>query len=277
MGESRGPCSSLSQAGWAGAGWSPKAERLHSGLFKAWRARDPEGAEVTFVPRVSVTQVAGLLRGPAAKGLLGTTTRVQADPTQDSLCRSPAPSRPVGILLAPQPRPGPWTVRSSCTIRGQGCHPASSELASQALPAPWAQQGPHREARSEGAERLGPRWPTAALQLPSEARAVRSVLASAHTEPPGDRQPKPAWLQCRGAESFLSFPPTQRPSNLHSPSSLVAVDAVHHHGAYCGPSRAGSPTAGPFGGRRGCLMSPPALGVRRRGQDPHPHPAGPLP
>lgn len=58
MGESSGPGSSVSQAGWAGTGWSPKAEQLHLGLFKAWRARDPKEAEVSFVPRVYVTQVA---------------------------------------------------------------------------------------------------------------------------------------------------------------------------------------------------------------------------
>lgn len=75
----------------------------------------------------------------------------------------------------------------------------------------------------------GPRWPTAALQLPPLRRGL-SVLASAHTKPPGGRQPKPALLQCRGAKPFLIFPLKQKPSDLNSPSSLVVVDVVHHHG-----------------------------------------------
>lgn len=76
----------------------------------------------------------------------------------------------------------------------------------------------------------GPRWPTAALPLPPLRQGL-SVLASAHTKPPGGRQPKPASLQCWSAEPFLIFPPLkQRPSDLNSPSSLVAIDMVHQHG-----------------------------------------------
>lgn len=188
-------------------------------------------------------------------------------------CREPRPWRgptPPALTVPPAAPLVLWApfcdrAHRSRTVRGQGCRPASIQRASRASPAPWAQQGPRRKAPSEGAERLGPE---VAHSRPAVARPPGQglcVVASAHTTPPGPEaaptQGAPGGSRASmtvtsGARSrFLSSLLRQRPS-----SPLRWKWCISMERAYCAPLPAASPTGVLFGGRRACLVSPPALG-----------------
>lgn len=115
----------------------------------------------------------------------------------------------------------------------------------------------------------GQRWPTVG---PSEASVQVCSGLSIHQaswgrgcpsagSPRG--QPKPGQLRCQ-RHGAAPCPPSSEKRPL---DPLPVAGMVQNHKS-CGPPQAGSPTVGPSGGRRRCLVSLPAPRRHRQGQDP---------